>query len=771
MKLYTCLLLVFMGITTASAQNIVQGSVTTKETNQPLPATIYIPQLEKGTVATLDGTYEIMNVPTGNYTIVFSYLGYATVSKKIKVSKNTSATEDIQLAESAVEMEEVIISTPFHKLQGDNVMKVERVSVNELLSKGNTTLAEGITNIPGVESISTGTGIGKPVIRGLSSNRVLTYTQGVRLENQQFGDEHGLGINSAGIESVEVIKGPASLLYGSDALGGVLYLNPERFAASGEIKGDIQSTYFSNTLGSSSNGGVQVSGEKIKFLARGGYSTYSDYETGNGERVTNTRFNEKDFKTGVQFQNEKVKSTVRYNYNRSNIGIPETIGEQTTDKELQLPYQEIDNHILSWDNTFFFDNSSLDVKLGYQHNDRREFEDHHHHEEEHEGDHEEEEHENEDHEGEEHEGEEHEHSENEPALHMKLNTINYDVKYNLPQLGNFETIAGVQGLYQTNENFGEELLIPDATTFDIGVFATTHYHLEKIDLQAGLRYDRRTIESDAAGTPSEEGYFAALDRDFNSFNAAIGAKVDIANNLITRLNLASGFRAPNLAELTSNGSHNGANRYEIGNPNLTNEQNLQVDVSLEFANEHFEVFANGFYNTVNDYIFISPTDQMIDGDIVYSYEQSDAKLYGGEFGLHIHPHPLDWLHIESTFETVTGKLNSDEYLPLIPANTLRNTLRVEFNESRIFSKPTAFVRLQNTFDQNNSSTFETDTDGYNLVSLGASNVFKLKMVDLKLQLSVTNLLNEEYTSHLSRLKPDGIFNIGRSINGTVKISL
>ncbi|HBY69089.1 MAG TPA: TonB-dependent receptor, partial [Flavobacteriaceae bacterium] len=113
----------------------------------------------------------------------------------------------------------------------------------------------------------------------------------------------------------------------------------------------------------------------------------------------------------------------------------------------------------------------------------------------------------------------------------------------------------------------------------------------------------------------------------------------------------------------------------------------------------------------------------------------------------------------------------DEYLPLIPANTLRNTLRVEFEESKFFNKPSAFVTLQNTFDQNNVSTFETETDGYNLVSLGASNVFKLKTVDLQLQLSVTNLLNEEYTSHLSRLKPDSIFNIGRSINGTVKISL
>src|SRR5690606_3125495 len=337
------------------------GKITSKENNQPVPATVYIPQLEKGTEADFDGNYKLNNIPDGNYNVVFSSLGYATISKKINFSNSQSVTENLQLEESAVEMEEVIVSTLFHKLQSENVMKVERVSTESLNSSGAVTLADGIKNIAGVEIISTGIGIGKPVIRGLSFNRVLTYTQGVRLENQQFGDEHGLGINEAGIESVEVIKGPASLLYGSDALGGVLYLNPEKFAPSGETHGDINSSYFSNTLGTSTNLGIKTSGERLKFLARGSYSSFSDYKTGEDYRVTNSRFNEKDFKTGFQYLGTKFKSTVRYNYNRSNIGIPEEIGEQTTSMSLELPFQEIDNHILSFDNTFLFKNSSLEI--------------------------------------------------------------------------------------------------------------------------------------------------------------------------------------------------------------------------------------------------------------------------------------------------------------------------------------------------------------------------------------------------------------------------
>lgn len=737
MKNILCLLVVFFIYTTVSSQNSLMGNITSKNTNEPVPATIYIPQLEKGTVADFDGNYTIINIPDGSYNIVFSSLGFATISKRINFSNGKIVTENLEMQESAVEMEEVIVSTPFHKLQSDNVMKVERISTEDLNASGAVTLADGIKNIAGVDIISTGTGIGKPVIRGLSSNRVLTYAQGVRLENQQFGDEHGLGINEAGVESVEVIKGPASLLYGSDALGGVLYLNPEKFALSGETHGDLSSTYFSNTLGTATNLGIKTSGENLKFLVRGTYATFSDYDTGADYRVTNTRFNEKDFKTGLQYSSTKFKSTLRYNYNRSNIGIPEEVSEQTRSKDLELPFQEIDNHILSFDNTLFFTNSSLDIKAGYLFNDRREFED-------------------------------------EPdvaALRLKLNTFNYDVKYHLPQFGNFETIVGLQGMFQNNKNEGEEILIPDAKTTDIGILATSHYHLEKIDFQAGIRFDSRKIKSEAAGNPADLDFIPALNTTFNSFTAALGAKLDIVRNFSTRINLASGFRAPNLAELTSNGVHEGTNRYERGNINLTNEQNFQTDLALEYRNEHIEFFANGFYNAVNDYIFLSPSNETLDDAQVFDYLQDNAALYGGELGFHLHPHPLDWLHLESSFETVTGKLSNDKYLPLIPANSLRNTFRVELNDGKTRKSSSAFITLENTFAQRNVSNFETRTGGYSLLSAGIESSFQLQKVLFKIGLNGTNLTDKKYIAHLSRLKPDGIFNMGRSINVNLKLEI
>ena len=509
-------LLLFV-ITPFYAQHTLKGSVTDKNTNETIVfANVYLPQLEKGTVTDENGEFIIENIPTGTYKIVYSFIGYETLSQNITIPNNTIL--QISLTPSAIEMEEIIISTPFHKLQSENVMKVEQEKIADLKAKGSVTLADGITSIAGVESISTGLSIGKPVIRGLSSNRVLVYAQGIRLENQQFGDEHGLGVNDAGIESVEVIKGPASLLYGSDALGGVLYINPERFAASNTAAADLNANFYSNTQGYSTNAGFKTSDDHFKLLFRGSLAEHSDYKT-KDYRVTNTRFKEQDFKAGLGYQRAKFKTELRYNLNASKLGIPEEIGIQSTNKNPLLPFQKITNHIFSSKSTLFFEKSSLDLNLGFTYNDRKEFE-------------------------EEHGDDPHEEEVLSPALHMKLKTFNYDAKYHLPEFGKFETIVGIQGMNQNNSNYGEEELIPNATTNDIGVLATSHIHFEKVDVQLGARYDNRTIR-----------VLNSINKNFNSFNGAAGVKTNVLENITVRLNLATGFRAPNLAELTSDGTH------------------------------------------------------------------------------------------------------------------------------------------------------------------------------------------------------------------------
>lgn len=748
------------------------GTITDQASGQPLEqVSVYFPQLEKGTTTDGNGNYTLRNLPEGTYKLVISYMGYLTHSTSFQIKREENRL-DHAMQTSAIEMEEIVLSTPFHKLQKENVMKVEQKSIAELKGNGAMTLADGITQIPGVASVTTGMGIGKPVIRGLGFNRVLVYTQGVRLENQQYGGEHGLGINDAGISSVEVIKGPASLLYGSDALGGVLYLNPEAYDRPGSTSGDINLDYHTNTLGMEADAGFRTSGEKLRFLIRGAHATHADYETKGGTGVTNSRFRETDIKTGLAYQASRFKSDLRYNFNHSDLGIPEEIGLQDNGRDPLMPYQEIATHVLSSKNNFFFKKSSLEATFGYTLNDRKEFEEHHHHHEEGE-DHEGEEHEGEEHEGEEGHDHEHEHEHEHgdgPALHMKLATFNYNLQFN-PQWGKWTTIFGIQGMHQKNENFGEEVLIPNAITNDFGILATSHIHFDNSDLQLGMRYDLRSINGEESGHVGEQGYIAALDRNFNSFNLAVGYRKDLSPEVLLRANLASGFRAPNLSELTSNGLHSGANRVEIGNPTLDSEQNFQVDLSLEYGNRHFEAYVNSFFNHVDNFIYLQPTGEFQDADPIYVFEQQDAKLIGGEFGFHLHPHPMDWLHLESSFDMVYGELDSGSSLPLIPANRWTNTFRVEWNNKMTRSGCYAFVTLQTHFDQNKVADFETKSSRYNLLNLGVGGDFVLFDQKIGYRISGNNLFDTDYVAHLSRLKPDGVSNMGRNVALNLSIPL
>jgi iron complex outermembrane recepter protein len=697
--------------------------------NQPIPnVTISFPELHLETKSDSDGKYSFKKLATGTFSVLFTHENFDDNLSTIKLNKGENSLDVTMQEAHSHHIDEIMVSTSFNKAQKQNVMKVEHSTIKTLQQKGATTLAEGLATIPGVANVSTGTSIGKPVIRGLSGNRVLVYTQGVRLENQQFGEEHGLGLSDNGVESVEVIKGPASLLYGSDALGGVLYFNPEKFASPRNLIANFSQKYFSNTQGSTTSFGLKSSSDNWKFSIRGGHNTHSDYKIADGTRITNTRFNETDAKIALGYNNAKFSSVFRYNINDLSLGLPEEIDDQTSSKSPDYPRQGVLGQIASLHNVFYLKNSKIEADFGYISNKRKEFED-------------------------------------SPIalLNMNLQTFNYDFKYFLPKISGFETIIGFQGMNQTNKNSGEELLIPDAKTNDLGFLATTMYLWDKNAIQAGLRFDTRKITTQNHGVEGEEGYFKAIDKNFKSFNASLGYKTSFSDNLTLRLNAASGFRAPNLAELTSNGVHEGSNRFEIGNANLKNEQNIQIDVNLEYGTTHFEIFVNGFYNYINNYIFISPTGDVIEENDVYEYVQANAKLYGGEIGLHIHPHPIDWLHITSSFESVTGKNDNGNFLPLIPANKLTNTLRTNFDVVKFVKDAYLSASLETNLKQNNISEFETKTPSYSLLNLAVGGNFQFLKMKFDFTFNANNVLNKSYISHLSRLKTDGVLNIGRNL--------
>jgi len=745
MKTYISILFLGFSLFTYAQQKII-GTITNLQNEPLLGVDVYIEELQKGTSTNEAGFYNLTNLPNTPIKITVAFIGYETQTKHINL-KELETTLDFQLQESIFKMDEVIISTAFNKLQSENVVKVERATIQQLKNKGAATLMEGVSTIAGVSQVSTGVGIGKPVIRGLRGNRVLVYTQGIRLENQQFGDEHGLGIDESSIESVEVIKGPASLLYGSDALGGVLYFNPLKFAEANTFALNFNQKYFSNTEGYSTTFGVKQSYNSWMFLANGSFNSHSDYKIPTGQRVTNSRFNETIFNSAIGFNNNLLSNTLRFNFNTTNVGIPEEISIQTSHKTPLLPYQDLTNKMVSLNTLFFLPNSKITTTFGYTNNDRKEFEEHHH------GD--------------------LEVGSLQPSLHLKLNTFSYDVKWHIPKIKKIESIIGIQGLHQENENYGEEILIPNAKIIDFGVFLTSNYDWKNNSIQGGIRFDTRnlTTEKHIVIHDNEEHTFEAIDKSFENFTTSLGYKTTLFKKVTGRFNFASGYRAPNLAELTSNGVHHGSNRYEIGNTDLKSEQNFQTDIALEYTTDHFEFFSNGFYNYINNYIFITPTGELEEENLIYQYIQDNAKLYGGEFGIHLHPHPFDWLHLNSNYEFVIGKQNNGNYLPLIPAHKFTNTLRAEFNNTKKIQNGFLAITIKTIAKQTKVSEFETPTNSYSLINIGIGGKILFNNVDATINLNVNNVFNKTYISHLSRLKSDGIPNIGSNFIANVKLSM
>jgi len=722
-----------------------KGIVLDNDTKLPISnVEIYFIDFKTSAITDETGCFDFNYNKTNNTRMILSLIGY--VSKDEVIDFESSSEKVFYLIKSHTHLEEVIVSGISGKLQGDITVSVEHKKMSELQKTLPLTLMEAVSEIPGVNQTTTGGGIGKPVIRGLSGNRIVTYAQGIRIENQQWGDEHGLGIGDIGIESVEVIKGPASLLYGSDAIGGVLYFIDERYASQNTVEGFFETKFLSNTLGSISNGGVKLNKGKLKLNLFGSFSSQADYQLPNFDRAFNTRFDEKNIKASLGFTTKKIISNMRYSFLQNNFGIIEDVVYlKSTYREFILPLQSINNQNFSFESTLFTGQSKFKLTLGYTSNYRKEFEDEidHH------------------------------------ALGLKLNTLSYNLKWHSPTLNKkIDLIIGSQGMYQTNLNNGEEVLIPNATTIDLGAFMLANVKFNKLKLQGGVRIDYRDISTEEMHIEhhheeeeeeeEEEVIIPAFNGFFKGATFSGGAVYKI-KKIKLRANLSSGFRAPNTTELLSNGVHHGTNRYIKGNDNLRNENATQIDFSFNYQTEHFELSINPFYNVIQNYVFLAPTLEVIEGSSVFHYARANSFLYGGEVGFHYHPHKIHWLHLESNLSSVLAEDKQGNALPLIPQTKLSSTIKSEFSNTRKFQIKNIFVQHIYKFSQDRIGEFETSSADYSLINLGISLEVKTKKNPIIITTSIKNVLNVNYIDHLSQLKALEIPNQGISFNLGLKL--
>ena len=650
-----------------------------------------------------------------------------------------------------VELDEIILSLPFNQDRGKSVIKVNKINLNSINPILRSYISKSISKLPGISLITTGPGIAKPSVRGLSASRVIIYSQGVRLENHQWGDEHGVGVSTSGISSVELIKGPAYVLYGSDAMGGVLYIEPERYSSDFSV--DYMGIYNSNYSGITNNLGLKGSSGDFSYVLRGNMTDNQNFSTPDGE-VENTWLKEYDFQGGLKYQSEKFSSDLRLSVNISELGIPE--GEEGHEEghddhhldhdghddhddhhldhdDHEGHYQELSHTMLTWKNNFDLGNNhDLEITLGRQFNERKEFGGHG--EEEGHDDHD-------DHEG----HDDHGHGGSGAELDMELTTNTVDVALTMPQSDNFNMILGTNILSQENKNFGHEELIPDADMNDFGLYGLGQITMENGSALIGVRYDSRSITSEKGAA------------DFSNFNGSIGLKRNFENSSL-RLNLGSGYRAPNLIELFADGVHHGTFRYEKGNPNLESETSFQSEISLDLMSESSSLTFDIFLNDISNYIYVAPSNEMVSGYKLYNFMQQDATLWGSEIN-YSKQTGIEWLSSNTSLEYIRGESADGDPLPFIAPLTFKQVFNLDFSEN--YSLEIDFVAKAK---QSRISQFEEETDGYSLLNLSGNWKTSFLDNDLDIFWSVDNVFDTEYYDHLSRLKESGIAGLGRNIS-------
>jgi iron complex outermembrane receptor protein len=766
---------------------MLSGKVTDAGTGKPLAgASIYITDMKIGTVADAEGKYILRNVPPGHHVIEVSFTGYGSLAEHFDMTGDTE--KNFSLSVSIIENQGVIITgvtsaTSIRKAP----TPVNAMRKSELMRAPSTNIIDALTNKPGIAQVSSGPAISKPVIRGLGYNRVVVVNDGIRQEGQQWGDEHGIEIDEQSVNKAEILKGPASLIYGSDALAGVIHLISNVPVAEGTLKGNLFSNYQTNNKLTSWHGNLAGNQNGFNWNLYGSWKSAGDYKNKFDGRVLNSRFNENSAGGYLGINRSWGYSHLLFSYYNQNPGLVEGDRDDATgkfvlysgtpmehiatDEELHsrkpfIPKQNIRHYRVASDNSIGIGRSRLKFLLGFQNNLRTEF------------------------------GEADE--PDEKSLLFDLKTVNYNVQWRFPEKNDLHFSIGVNGMAQNNKNKGEEVLIPEYNLFDIGLFVFAQKFLDKTTLSGGLRYDNRTLHSDLFMEGSEVK-FPAFNRTFSNVSGSFGVSYEPLEKFSLKANLARGFRAPNIAELGSNGAHEGTNRYEYGEKDLKSETSWQADLGLAVDNEHFSFSISTFYNRINHFIFYRKLLSVFGGDSLvnvggeditaFRFSQQDARLAGFEASLDFHPHPLHWLHFENTLSYVRGKFSNpvdgSKNLPLIPALRFTSELRADINQAGKHLR-NLYVKLdmRHTAKQKNPFTgydTETETSGYTLFDAGFGSDFSHKGKTLfSIHLAALNIGDVAYQDHLSRLKytdenmltgRTGVFNMGRNFSFKLNVPL
>ena len=766
-------------------QGQISGTVYSREGEALSGATLLLLPDSIGQVAMLDGAFSFSGLKPGDYTLIASYLGYEAGEVALQFGGQPLEPVEFRL-EPKRELLETIVVTDEHAKQ-ENSLSSEHISDRFIQEYNQGTFAKTIEKLPGISAINVGVGIAKPVIRGLSSNRIIVNQQGIKQESHQWGADHGLEVDAYDVEQVEIIKGPASLQYGSDGLGGVINIMPGRVVPIGTFRGSIQGVYKSNNdhWGGSANLGFNLNG--LFMSARYSRQEFADYRVPANQFVynsftlpiidnnlKNTAGKEENVRASIGLQRDWGITRLIFGHYSLDaglfsgaVGIPRSyaLTDDGNRRDLDVPRQSIDHYRLSFHQTLLFDAGHLDLNIGYQRNWRREF------------------------------SFPEFHSipssqidpDNTLALEFTLQTWSANVHYEHQATESRKLIVGGNVQQQDNRRGGFEFLLPDFRTFRGGLFTLSEWQMPSgWNLNAGIRVDYATNDTeffrqwvwDSNENITDSLIAPITGQSFYNWSASAGANWPLQEGRwVLKANLGKSFRVPYPAETVSNGIHHGTFRHEVGTPDLDSEHGYQLDLSADWDFGRFSGNFSGYFNYFENYIYLGPTfparfSPLPEAGQIFQYRQDDA-IYTG-FELQWEWEITDFLQLQQVADFVQSyNIRTSLALPFTPQPALKQHLRYTHKGNKGWLEE-CFAELGYEYYFAAEGRYRVDrserpTPAYQLWGIGAGLKARLGGQPLQLNIQVQNLFDTAYFNHLSRYRLINVPEQGRNIVLTVKV--
>lgn len=746
-----------------------EGQVLDGLSNKPLAGVqVTVHETEGRCLSDSNGHFKIV-LKVGHYHLHFEKEAYIAQDLNLDFPPQNHLT--ITLFPSNIELEELLIEDEIFNLPSRNYSQ-ELISIRtkDREQASQVDLGSILEKQAGLNALNTGVGISKPIIRGFSGNRVAVIDQGIKQEGQQWGMDHGLEIDPFQVQRMELVKGPAALQYGSDAIAGAVRILPEVLPKE-KWSAQIKSNYHSNNqaIGLSASGayrkGPLAVGLRLSRRQFQDFRVPADEFVYNGfvlpitdQRLKNTAGELQSAQAYLSWNTDAYRARYRLSvYDQRQgmypgaTGVPRAydVGDIGDLNNIDLPLQGIQHYKFYSIQNIKLGKHWLETELGYQFNDREE------------------------------RSLPHAHGFNELdsnaslALGLKLHSLQLNSRYRLHWRA-MDIILGTAQQYQRNYSRGFEYLIPDYGAYQSGLYllANGQWH-DQLFWDGGIRWEYKHQSSPQVRRPwwSNPDSLAirstAVARSFSKLAAAYGLVFLPSDQWQIKTHLARSFRAPNVAELSSNGVHHGTFRHERGNPELDPEIAWQIDLGLEYRQKDFLWRLSPFYYYFQNFIFLRPTarfSNLPEAGQLYEYQQAPTIQAGSE--MYIDWHPWSNLHLSNASEIIINRnLNTQLPLPFSPpwSNLFNLSWETENWETSLSWRYTA---AQNRVDRN-----ESETPAYHLFNLEGG--YQLKWQDHKLgfHFALRNVFNQFYLRHLSRYRILNLPEQGRNLVLGVSLSL